>query len=200
MLSGLPVTGDTFAGGVWDWLNPFTLLLSAGLGCGYVMLGAAYLIIKTGPEMHLYLREQGAMAAFLSLFILLAAVIWYLLTVPFLGRKWLSWPGLLTTSLPFLLAFLTFFPLLNTQRTGKSQIAPFVQAVLIFVFSFISLAGSLHPYILPPQVTVYEAAAPALILKVMLAVIVPLLPVMLGYNAYQYKVFGGQAGYGEQGP
>ena len=92
------------------------------------------------------------------------------------------------------MALFTFLLLLNTLRTGKSETAPFIQASLIFVFSFISLAGSLHPYILPPQVTVYAAAAPALTLKVMLAVMVPMLPVMLLYNAFQYRVLSGKAG------
>lgn len=72
--------------------------------------------------------------------------------------------------------------LLNTLRTGKSETAAFIQTSLIFVLAFISLADSLHPYILPPQVTLYEAASPALTLQVMLAVMVPLLPVMLLYN------------------
>jgi cytochrome d ubiquinol oxidase subunit II len=200
VLSGLHMAGDTYAGGVWDWLNPFTLLVSLGLVFGYLQLGATYLIIKTEPEIHDYFRKQASVAAFLSLFIILGAVIWSSQITPFFVHKWISWPGLLATSFPFLLALLTYFLLLNTLRTGKSETAPFIQAILIFVFSFISLAGSLHPYILPPQVTVDAAAAPALTLKVMLVVMVPLLPVMLLYNAYQCKVFSGkasEAGYGE---
>ncbi len=200
VLSGLNMAGDTYVGGVWDWLNPFTLLVSVGLVFGYLQLGSTYVIIKTEPEMHEYLRKQGSVATFLVLFIILGAVIWYLLTIPFLVHKWLSWPDFLTTSLPFVLALLTFILLLNRLRTGKSETTPFIQTIFIFVFSFISLAGSIHPYILPPRVTVYQAAGQALTLKVMLMVMIPLLPVMLLYNAYQYKVFSGkagEAGYGE---
>jgi cytochrome d ubiquinol oxidase subunit II len=200
VLSGLPMNGNTYIGGIWAWLNPYALLVSLGLVFGYLQLGATYLIIKTEPEMHVYLRERAAVATFLALFLVIGAVIWSSLRTPFFVEKWLSWPGLLITSLPFVLALFTFFLLLNTLRTGKNESAPFIQAICIFVFAFISLAGSLHPLILPPQVMVYEAAAPALTLKVMLFVIVPLLPVMLLYNAYQYKVFSGkdgEAGYGE---
>lgn len=200
VLSGLPMDGETYVGGVWAWLNPFALLVSVGLVFGYLQLGATYLITKTEPEMHDYLRKQASMATFLALFLALGAVIWSWQHTPFFVSTWFSWPGLLITSLPFLVALFTFFLLLNTLRTGKSETAPFIQAILIFVFSFVSLAGSLHPLILPPQVTLYQAAAPALTLKVMLFVIVPLLPVMLLYNAYQYKVFSGKAsepGYGD---
>lgn len=200
VLSGLPMTGDTYVGGIWAWLTPFTFLVSVGLVCGYLQLGATYLIIKTDPEMHPYLRKQASMATFLVLFSAIGAVFWSAQRYPVFVEKWLSWPGLVTTSLPLGLALVTFFWLLNTLRTGKSEAAPFIQAVIIFVLAFVSLAGSLYPLILPPQVTVYQAAAPALTLKVMLVVIVPLLPVMLLYNAYQYRVFSGKAGgpgYGE---
>jgi len=133
-------------------------------------------------------------ATFLALCIALASTIWFWQINPSVVQKWTSWPDLLITSCPFLLALFTFFVLLNTLRTGKSETAPFIQASLIFAFSFISLAGSLHPYILPPQVTVYAAAAPALTLNVMLAVMVLMLPLMLLYNAYHYKVLRGRAG------
>ena len=145
VLSGLTMAGDTYAGGIWDWLNPFTLLVSAGLGFGYLLLGATYLIIKTGPEMHHYCREQASAATFLSLCIALAVIIWFGQINPSVVQKWTSWPDLLITSFPFLLALFTFLLLLNTLRTGKSETAPFIQASLIFAFSFISLAGSLHP-------------------------------------------------------
>lgn len=200
MLSGLDMSGDTYAGGVWDWLNPFTLWVALGLVCGYLQLGATFLLIKTEPEVHRYCRKTASVATFLALCLALGAVIWYLQITPSLVHKWFSWPGLLASSLPFFLTLFTFFWLLNTLRSGKSETAPFIQVILIFVFSFISLAGSLHPHILPPQVTIYAAAAQTLTLKVMLVVMVPLLPVMLLYNVYQYKVFSGKAsdaGYGE---
>jgi cytochrome bd ubiquinol oxidase subunit II len=191
VLSGWQMAGDTYARDVWDWLNPFTLLVSVGLVLGYLQLGATYLIIKTEPEMHAYCRKLASVATYLSLVIVSGAVIWSLKITPVLLHKWSSWPGLLITSLPFLLALLAYCVLLITLRIGRSETAPFIQAVGIFVFSFISLAGSLYPYILPPQVTV-DAAAPALTLKVMLVVMVPLLPLMLLYNVYQYKVFSGK--------
>ncbi|MFW6113116.1 MAG: cytochrome d ubiquinol oxidase subunit II [Thermodesulfobacteriota bacterium] len=199
VLTGLPLAGGDYAGGVWNWLNPFTLLVSVGLACGYVQLGTTYLLLKTDPEMHGYLRQVGAAATFLALFLALGAVIWSLSVTPWFLKQWFSWPGLLITTLPFLVALVLFFVLLNTLRAGTSPAAPFILAALIFVFAFLSLGGSLHPVILPPQVSVYDAASPPLTLKMMLAVIVPILPVMILYNIYQYRVFSGRAesGYGE---
>ncbi len=53
-----------------------------------------------------------------------------------------------------------------------------------------------YPYVIPPAITVAEAAAPPLILAIMLAVTALILPVMLIYNGYQYLVFRGKSGGG----
>ena len=66
-LSGLNLAGDRFVGGVWDWLNPFTLLVSAGLGFGYLLLGATYLIYQDRAGNGPLLPEEASVAAFLSL-------------------------------------------------------------------------------------------------------------------------------------
>ena len=50
-LGGLNLAGDRFVGGVWDWLNPFAALVALGLLCGYVLLGATYLIVKTEGDL-----------------------------------------------------------------------------------------------------------------------------------------------------
>jgi cytochrome d ubiquinol oxidase subunit II len=56
------------------------------------------------------------------------------------------------------------------------------------------------PYIIPTQITIYEAAADPSSLVFMLIFIGALIPVMLFYNIYQYFVFRGKvtnAHYGE---
>ena len=60
-------------------------------------------------------------------------------------------------------------------------------------------AASVYPYAVPPNLTLTAAAAPTLTLTVMLILIGVLLPVMLIYNGYQYRVFRGktpESGYG----
>ncbi len=201
VVSGFKMAGDAYAGGIWDWLNPFTLLVSVGLVFGYLQLGAAYLLIKTKDEMQTYCRKLASVATFLSFFAALGVIIWSWQIHPFILQKWTAWPGFWITAFPAFLALPTFFWLIKTLRAGKSETAPFVLAALIFALFFASMAGSLHPFILPPVMTLQAAAAQPLTLKVMLLFIVPLLPVMLIYNAYQYRVFRGTAavGYGFSG-
>ena len=63
---------------------------------------------------------------------------------------------------------------------------------MIFVASFGGLAVSLHPYIVPPSLTLIRAAASPVTLIFMLTGIGMLLPVMMIYNGYQYLVFRGK--------
>ena len=46
-ISGIRVVDGAFAGGPFDWLNPFTLIVGLALVVGYMLLGATFLIIKT---------------------------------------------------------------------------------------------------------------------------------------------------------
>src|SRR5690349_4324214 len=47
LLQGIAVTGRSYSGGWWDWLSPFSLLVGAALVCGYALLGATWLIMKS---------------------------------------------------------------------------------------------------------------------------------------------------------
>ena len=49
-IRGFEVAERSFAGGMFDWLTPFSLLTGVALVSGYALLGATWLIMKTtGP-------------------------------------------------------------------------------------------------------------------------------------------------------
>jgi cytochrome bd-type quinol oxidase subunit 2 len=76
----------------------------------------------------------------------------------------------------------------------NQETTPFVWVLLAQ-----ATAASIHPYVLPPTVTLEAAAAPSLTLVTMLIVVGILLLIMLIYNGYQYLVFRGKvsgSGYG----
>jgi cytochrome d ubiquinol oxidase subunit II len=60
-------------------------------------------------------------------------------------------------------------------------------------------AAGIHPYVIPPSVTLTAAASPTLTLGAMLILVAILLPVMLIYNGYQYLVFRGKTSGGGYG-
>ena len=62
----------------------------------------------------------------------------------------------------------------------------------MFVLSFIGLGISFYPYIVPPGLTIAEAAAPDESLWFLLAGAAVLVPMILAYTAYAYWVFRGK--------
>ncbi|GET41592.1 cytochrome d ubiquinol oxidase subunit II [Microseira wollei NIES-4236] len=81
----------------------------------------------------------------------------------------------------------------------KQERAPFVWTILIFVLTFIGLGLVVFPYIIPPEIPIYEAAAAPSSLVIMIVFIGCLIPVMLFYNLYQYIVFRGKVTGGHYG-
>ncbi len=197
-LGGLNLAGDKFAGGVWDWLNPFAALVALGLLCGYVLLGAAFLIMKTEGDLQ-HDNYRYALAAAWSLLIVTGAVgLWASIKYPFLARKWFTWPETVLTTGPTCLGVVAFILLIRSLQKRR-ETAPFVWSLVGFALMMFATAASVYPYVIPPTLTLMAAAAPTLTLMTMLIFVGILLPVMLLYNAYQYRVFRGKTagrGYG----
>ena len=95
--------------------------------------------------------------------------------------------SLVTPPLLLLCAFALFWGL----RTGRDAI-PFLATQGLFVVSFVGLGISFYPYILPPSLTIQEAAAPDSSLLFALVGASILIPIILIYTAYSYYVFRGK--------
>ncbi len=71
----------------------------------------------------------------------------------------------------------------------RHRYTPFLLAIVIFLLCYTGLAVSLFPYIIPPDITIWEAAAAPDSQLFMLYGTIPILPIILGYTAYSYYVF-----------
>jgi cytochrome d ubiquinol oxidase subunit II len=198
LVQGIEVEGRGYAGGNWDWLTPFSLLTGAALVIGYALLGATWLVMKTEGDLQALMRRfAGPLGA--ATFGLIGAVS---LATPFLDpvyfERWFAFPALLfSVGVPGLLLAAGAM-LYRGLKTG-SDYTPFLASLAIFVVSFIGLAISFYPMMVPPALTIAEAAAPDSSLAFALVGTVILVPLILGYTAYAYWVFRGKvdpdAGY-----
>jgi cytochrome d ubiquinol oxidase subunit II len=74
-----------------------------------------------------------------------------------------------------------------------------VLGVGLFLFALLGLVYSLWPYIVPRQLTVWEAASPPATLGFILVGVVLLMPFVLAYTLHTYRLFRGKTtgeGYG----
>jgi cytochrome bd ubiquinol oxidase subunit II len=93
---------------------------------------------------------------------------------------------------------LLIWQLLRSLNRGEER-APFMWTIFLFVLTFLGLGLIVFPYIIPNQITIYEAAADPSSLVIMIIFIGFLIPVMLFYNLYQYIVFRGKVTGGQYG-
>lgn len=199
MIGGFPVTAGIFSGGAFAWLSPFSVLVALGVVFGYVLLGATYLLIKTEGEQ----QRNHARYAWISGAAVLAVAgvvsIWTPLRDPFVAQRWFH-SGLLGYFIVPPTIALLCAGMLARALYRRYEYAPFFWSIGIFAASFLGLAASVYPYIIPATLTVTQAAADDMTLVFMLLGIGMLTPVMLAYNAYQYLVLRGktaQSGYGD---
>jgi cytochrome d ubiquinol oxidase subunit II len=81
-----------------------------------------------------------------------------------------------------------FFASLNDQK----DLQPFLSALGLFVVSFVGIAISFYPMMVPPSLTIWDAAAPEKSLAFTLVGAAILVPIILAYTAYAYWVFRGK--------
>ena len=93
-----------------------------------------------------------------------------------------------------MLVMIVTYLLLRSLRSGKqsNDSRPFLFAQALFVVTFAGFGISTYPYIVPHQLTIWQAAAPDASLSFLLAGTVVLLPIIIGYTAHSYWVFRGK--------
>jgi cytochrome d ubiquinol oxidase subunit II len=192
-VQGIAVEGRAYAGGWFDWLTPFSVFTGIALICGYALLGACFLIMKTEGA----LQERAFRFAMpLGAGVLAAIVIvsaWTPFLDPAISARWFSWPNVAFLSSVPLLVLVIAFVFFRSLAAGK-QVLPFVMASLLFLVSYCGVAISVYPFVVPRAVTVWQAAAPDKTLGFLLVGTAVLLPVILAYTGYSYWVFRGKVG------
>jgi cytochrome d ubiquinol oxidase subunit II len=82
--------------------------------------------------------------------------------------------------------------MLASLRKSHHEYRPFLLSLLLFALCFVGLGISMFPYIIPPHVTILEAATPFRSQIFMFVGACVLIPLILGYTAFAYWVFRGK--------
>jgi cytochrome d ubiquinol oxidase subunit II len=197
LVQGIAVEGRAYAGGNWDWLTPFSVLTALALVVGYAMLGATWLIRKTEGETLARARRFAApLGAGLVALIGTVSLATPFLRAEYLAR-WFGWPaGAWSAMVPILLALAIWQ--LWTGLRNEDHRRPFLATAAIFVLSYAGLGVSFYPNLVPPALSIAEAAAPDRSLLFLLVGAVILIPMILAYTGYSYWVFRGKVRPGDR--
>jgi cytochrome d ubiquinol oxidase subunit II len=191
LVQGIPVMNRAYAGGWWDWLTPFSILTGIALVIGYVLLGSTWLIMKTGGDLQERLYGFASASALVTLALIGVVSVW----TPFLNeaymQHWFSWPRILFTAVVPLLVVVSAWILYSGLEHRRERI-PFFAAIALFALCYVGVGISFYPHIVPPSVTIWEAAAPEKSLAFLLVGAVVLVPLILIYTAIAYWTFRGK--------
>lgn len=196
LLHGLPVKDGQFAGGSLDWLAPFPLFVGVATVMGYALLGATWLLMKTDGPIALKARQQARLLLIGVIFAMAIVSLWTPFAEARIFERWFSLPNLYYLApVPILTALAAVIAWRGIE--SGAEVSPFLATIALFLLGFVGLAVSNLPYIVPPSVTVWQAAAHPSSQLFMLAGTVVLLPVILGYTAFVYWTFRGKVRPGE---
>jgi cytochrome d ubiquinol oxidase subunit II len=190
-VQGVKVAGRGFAGNAFDWLSAFSVMTGLALVCGYTLLGATWLVMKTEDITQDWARKcAGYVLGYVGLFMGLVS-----LSMPFINDDvktlWFSLPNfflLLPMPLLSIGVFILLWRDLHTQRENR----PFFLSLGLFLLNYIGLGISLWPWLVPYEITIWHAAAAPESQSLLLIGTVIMLPLILCYVGYCYYVFRGK--------
>jgi cytochrome d ubiquinol oxidase subunit II len=196
LIEGIKVENDAFAGGPFDWLTPFTVLCGLGVVTGYGLLGATWLILKTEGSVAERARSQAKVLLVAVLVFMAIVSVWTPLAFERIAIRWFSLPNFLFFWwVPVVTALVAFVAWQSIER-GREAI-PFLAAIALFLLGYLGLLISNFPYIVPPSLTIWQAASSPATQTFMLLGTLIMLPIILGYVVFVYWVFGGKLREGE---
>jgi cytochrome d ubiquinol oxidase subunit II len=196
LLQEIKVADDRFAGSAFDWLTPFSLMCGAALVAAYALLGATWLMMKTAGPVERQARRLGMPLLGLMLGFIALVSIWTPLEIARIAQRWFSLPNFYYL-LPVPLATLLLAGLCLQGIRRDKVIQPFACAVGLFLLAYIGLIVSNVPYLVPPSVTIWQAAAVPTSQVFMLIGTAILLPLVLCYTAFIFWLFRGKVQPGE---
>ncbi|MFI7855919.1 cytochrome d ubiquinol oxidase subunit II [Pseudomonas promysalinigenes] len=195
-LEGFKVVDRHFAGGTLDWLTPFSLFCGLGLIVAYTLLGCTWLIMKTEGDLHLRMTFLARPLALVLLAVIGIVSLWTPMAYPQIADRWFSMPNLLWFMPVPLLVLVTFYGLLKAVAR-KAHYTPFLLTLVLIFLGYSGLGISLWPHIIPPSISIWDAAAPPQSQSFMLVGTLFILPFILMYTFWSYYVFRGKVSHAD---
>jgi cytochrome bd ubiquinol oxidase subunit II len=158
---------------------------------GYALLGAGWLLIKTEGDLQRWARALGRRCMIGTVLAIAVVSVWTPLADAHIAARWFSWPNIaLLAPVPLIAAALAWYGWRSLNN--ESEYGPFVAALGLFLMSYLGIAISLWPMIVPGHFTLDEAAAAPSTQAFLLIGTLVLLPVILLYTGWSYWVFRGK--------
>ena len=175
----------------------FSIMSALGVTCAYALIGSTWLILKTTDDLQLRAIKWAKLMGKISFVGILAVCIVNPLINQFVFERWTTAP------FAYFMAIVPFvcFTLLLIGNKVLKQLPlkddsgcwlPFLITVVVYVFCFCGLAFSFYPYVVPGEITIWQAASAPESLRFILYGAIVVIPCILLYTIFSYRVFWGK--------
>ncbi|MCX2793420.1 cytochrome d ubiquinol oxidase subunit II [Microbulbifer thermotolerans] len=176
----------------------FSILSAFGVTAAYAYIGGAWLIMKTEGELQeraIRWTRRAGRAAFVGV-VAVSAV--NPMVNPGVFDRWFDFPLVMFVLLVPIICFFAFIANeILLRRLPKVDDRhcwlPFINVLLVFLMCFTGLAFSFYPEIVPGELNIWQAAAAPESLMFVLVGALIVVPVILIYTIFSYRVFHGKA-------
>ena len=199
LVEGMPLEEGKYLGGAFDWFSPFSMLTGVAVVFGYALLGAGWLILKTEGPLQAVARGVTRPLVLLGVACMGLGSAWLPFLYSQVMARWFEGGNFWWLAPVPLLALANAVLLWRAAMRKGRDAGPFLLTLSFFVLGFIGLVIGIWPNIIPPSLSIWDAASPPSTQVFTLVGLVVLLPIILGYTAWSYSVFRGKvradAGY-----
>ncbi len=176
----------------------FAALSAICVTAGYTFIGAAWLVLKTEGDLQKRAAWWARRCAWLMLLGIIAVSIVNPMVSSTIFDKWFGSPLVMVLWVIPVFCFVLFFIADRYLRRAPylgdfGCWIPFAAAAMIFLLSFIGLAYSFFPDVVPGKLDIWQAASAPESLKFILVGTTIVLPTILAYTFFAYRVFRGKA-------
>lgn len=196
ILEEIPMVRGEFSGGALWWLSPFSVMCGLAVTAGYALLGATWLMLKTSGPVEDRARKLGPPLLLALLAFIVIVSIWTPLQFPRIAERWFQLPNIFfLAQVPVATALFAWLCWRSMHKGGT--LLPFISATAIFLLAFLGLVASNVPYLVPPTMTVWDAAShPTSQIFYLIGASI-LLPMILAYTVLVFWLFRGKLASGE---
>jgi len=190
-IDGFKVVDRVYVGGALDWLTPFSLFCGLALIAAYALLGCTWLIMKTEGRLQQQMHDLARPLVFVLLGVTGIVSLWTPLAHADIAERWFSMPNIFWFMPVPLLVLLCTWALLRAVARNANY-SPFLLTLTLIFLGYSGLGISLWPNIIPPSISIWEAAAPPQSQGFILVGALFIIPFILMYTAWSYYVFRGK--------
>ncbi|MCA8023415.1 cytochrome d ubiquinol oxidase subunit II [Burkholderia metallica] len=191
LLQGIEISDDRFVGGSFDWLSPFSLFCGLGVLVTYAALGCGWLILKVEGELQDKIRTLMNPLIAVLLGAMIVVSLWTVVGLPAVAQRWFSNINFLWFMPVPILVVACIWGIFRANRM-RHETLPFLLALALCFLGYTGFIISIWPTIVPPSLTIWDASSSRSSQMFALVGTVIVLPVILVYNAMQYRVFRGK--------